>query len=225
MDVINVPVAPDTAVVSLGAGVRFAIAGASVWLNIGANAREIREGSYTWDQAAGDFTAYSLTVPATVWICVTAPTAAAAPTWTPGPAPSVCVAPATPEPAQTGQIPDLAFAIPTLVVLPSMTPAATITATLIISPAHTAISLIMQPVQTAAAWCAGAFGADGYARAQVDAAPVVAGVGEAFGWLAVLGAIGPLAWLLPPLLITVLVKVARPILSAVKYIKQIIPFQ
>lgn len=228
-DSIGVPVAPGTADLNLAAGVRFVVAGAVIWLNVGSQAREIQPGNYEWNMAGGSYTAYSLTSPATVWICAgTAytPTTTPAPSWTAGAIPdSACVAPATPAPAQTGQIPNLVLIIPTLEQLPSMTPAITGTAGIIVvmAPAETMLAAVVKPVRTVTAWCATTFGPDGYARAQQDAAPVVSGVSHAFGWLAVLGAIGPLAWLLPPLLITVLILALKPILSLVKYIKQIIP--
>ena len=146
-----------------------------------------------------------------------------APTWTPGPESTVCIAPLTPAPAQTGQVPVLVLIIPALADVPTLTPRGTITASLVISPAQTTIVSLMQPMKTITAWSSTAFGADGYARAQADTAPIVTGVSVSFGWLAVLGQIGPLAWLIPPILITVLVRAAKPILSLLRYIKQIIP--
>jgi hypothetical protein len=150
-------------------------------------------------------------------------TAGNAPTWTPRPAESICVDPATPPPAQTGQIPNLSLIIPTLGQLPSMTPVGTLTSTLVITPAETMIASLIIPAETMTGWSAETFGENGYADAQTDAEPIVSGMSRAFGWLAVLQSIGPLAWLLPPLIITVLMRVSKPILSLIKYIKQIIP--
>jgi hypothetical protein len=82
---------------------------------------------------------------------------------------------------------------------------------------------ILEPAATVIAWCDATFGPDGWQRAQTDAAPIVAGVGDAFGWLAVFELIGPLSWLLPPILITLLIRIIRAVLSLIKYVKQIIP--
>ncbi|MEM8536212.1 MAG: hypothetical protein AAGF95_35635, partial [Chloroflexota bacterium] len=86
-------------------------------------------------------------------------------------------------------------------------------------------TVIIAPVQTMTAWCQQEFGPDGWQKGQVDAGPIVALVGGALGWLALFGLLGPLNWLVPPVLITVLIRVGRAVLSIIKYIKQIIPFQ
>lgn len=230
----TVPVADQAIEVFLTQGAQIVVADAPIFVNLPTVAQRILPGTQTWGGATGNYVVYSVTVPARLVVCLTTPPTLQPtfePTWTPGPEPAACIQPATPPPAQTGQIPSLSLVLPSLVPLPSGTPTATapttatIVATLVISPAHTALSLIIAPVQTAAAWCAATFGLNGYARAQVDAAPVVEGVAVSFGWFAALQSIGPLAWLIPPLLITVLVRVARPIVSAVKYVKQLLPFQ
>ena len=227
-DRVDVPVSPGTASLTLQTGTRFVVAGAAIWLNIGAHAREIQVGNYTWSLDSGTYTAYSVTTPATIWVCVSSAATAIAilgPTWTPGPEASICVAPATAAPAQTGQIPSLSLIIPTLAPLPTITVTIVLSASLVVSPAQTMVSALLVPAQGAVIWCQSAFGLNGFARAQTDAAPIVVGVASAFGWITVIQEIGPLAWIIPALLITILIRAIKPVISIVKYVKQIIPFQ
>ncbi len=100
-----------------------------------------------------------------------------------------------------------------------------LSASLVVSPAQTMVSALLVPAQGAVIWCQSAFGVNGFARAQTDAAPIVVGVASAFGWITVIQEIGPLAWIIPALLITILIRAIKPVISIVKYVKQIIPFQ
>lgn len=79
---------------------------------------------------------------------------------------------------------------------------------------------ILEPAATIVAWCDATFGPNAWQSAQNDAAPIVANIGDAFGWLAVFELIGPLSWILPPIVITLLIRIARAILSIIKYVKQ-----
>lgn len=134
-DSIGVPVAPGTASVPLRVGTRFVVTGANVWFNIGTEAREIYIGAYEWNLEAGNYTVYSLTAPATIWICVgtgsDGPTAlpTALPTWTPGVggiAPPVCIVVETPTQPNAYTLPDLSLDLPTLRPLGSPTVTGTI---------------------------------------------------------------------------------------------------
>jgi len=237
-DSINVPVYPHAVPVDLVAGEEIGVTG-EIYALVDAGLEPIESGVYLWF-ATGRYHLTSLDAPQTFWRCrqsltptPTATTTATAtrtgtpgPTWTPVTVASICIEPATPPPAQTGQLPDLILIIPTLDPLPSLTPSPTgsITSSLIISPVQTMLAGVSRPVQTVAAWSDGVFGPSGYALAVEQTEPIVETVSLSFGWLAILADIGPLAWLLPPLVITVLVYAAKPIISLVRYIKQLIPF-
>lgn len=231
-DSISIPPAPGVAPVTLSVGIRFVVTGAPVFFNVGDTAREIRPGSYQWNLEPGTFDAYTITIQATVYICVEAqptPTGTAEPTPTGSPLDEVCVPGVTPAPAQTGQIPRLSLIIPTLEAFPTRTATATaavtITASLVISPAQTLVAVLIEPVQTVTAWCQTTF-AGGWIEGQSNANTHIAEpVSDSFAWLWLFQYIGPLSWLIPPVLITVLVKVIRPLISLVKYVKQILPFQ
>lgn len=229
---ITIPPAPGVVQVTLSVGMRFVVAGAPMFVNIGAEAREIRPGNYSWNLAPGTFDAYTVTVQAVMYICVEAqptPTGTNEPTPTARPLDEVCVPGATPAPAQTGQIPRLSLIIPTLETFPTRTATATaavtITASLVISPAQTLVAVIIEPVQTVTAWCRVTF-SGGWGEGQAEAQQYINDpVARAFGWLWLFDYIGPLSWLLPPVLITVFIRVIRPVISLVKYVKQILPFQ
>ena len=231
-DSINVPVYPHAVPVDLIAGEEIGVTG-PIYALVDAGLEPIESGVYLWF-ATGRYHLTSLDSPQTFWRCrqsvTPTPTATRTgtpgPTWTPGTVASICIEPATPPPAQTGQLPDLILIIPTLDPLPSLTPSPTgsITSSLIISPVQTMLAGVSRPVQTVAAWSDSVFGPSGYALAVEQTEPIVDSVGLAFGWLAILADIGPLAWLLPPLVITVLVYAAKPIISLIRYIKQLIPF-
>ena len=137
--------------------------------------------------------------------------------------PSVCIPAATAAPAQTGQIPDLSLIIPTLELLASPT-ITTTESPFINDTVYTMVAGLAAPAQTSAAWSATAFVPNGYTKGQSDAAPIISNVQTAFGWLTVMQSIGPLAWILPLVVITVGVRVAKPVLSLVRYVKQLIPF-
>jgi hypothetical protein len=231
-DSINVPVYPHAVPVDLIAGEEIGVTG-EIYALVDAGLEPIESGVYLWF-ATGRYHLTSLDAPQTFWRCrqsvtptpTTTRTGTPGPTWTPGTVASICIEPATPPPAQTGQLPDLILIIPTLDPLPSLTPSPTgsITSSLIISPVQTMLAGVSRPVQTVAAWSDGVFGPSGYALAVEQTEPIVETVSLSFGWLAILADIGPLAWLLPPLVITVLVYAAKPIISLVRYIKQLIPF-
>ncbi|PDW01407.1 hypothetical protein [Candidatus Chloroploca asiatica] len=230
-DSINVPVYPHAVPVDLVAGEEIGVTG-PIYALVDAGLEPIESGVYLWF-ATGRYHLTSLDAPQTFWRCrqsvTPTPTATRTgtpgPTWTPGTVASICIEPATPPPAQTGQLPDLILIIPTLDPLPSFTPSPTgITSSVIISPVQTMLAGVSRPVQTVAAWSDGVFGEGGYALAVEQTEPIVDTVSLSFGWLAILADIGPLAWLLPPLVITVFVYAAKPIISLVRYIKQLIPF-
>lgn len=136
---IGVPVSPGTASIPLLVGTKFVVTGASAWFNIGAEAREIRVGSYEWNLAGGSYTAYSLTIPSTIWICAGTgqPNPTAWPTeatWTPGPidvgidAPA-CIVVTSPTAPNAYTMPDLSIDLPTLRPLGTPTSTGTIIAT------------------------------------------------------------------------------------------------
>jgi hypothetical protein len=192
-DSVGIPVAPGTATLSLAAGMKFVVASATIYINIGADAREIPPGNYTWNLEAGDYTAYSLTAPATVWICISV----ALPTSTLGPVDiggtPACVALVSTTPTTAFTMPDLAIVIPTL--RPLGTPTGTITASISIST--TAITAFAATIRAgvstpaaAAATAAGGFswdtGVGVAATAQAYAAPTLE-------WMAILNGFNP-AW-------------------------------
>lgn len=220
-DSVNVPVVPQFTFARLTAGVQFGVAGAPVWINIGQTARELPPGVYTWDGATTDYAVYSLTSPASLWLCTSSPTPAGTPTGTPGPTLTVspptlgddpiCVAvTVAPTPIQYS-MPDLSISIPTL------RPLTTETITVTASPALSTTAIIaffgtveagMQTpaaaIETASAGYSWQAGADVSATSVIVAAP-------ALEWLAVLNPQatawqlegGPL-WALSPLIMPVL---------------------
>lgn len=167
------------------------------------------------------------------------PTATPTGTWFPTPtagqvgptpigsgAPPPCLVEPTLTADERGPLPtQLTFVFPTWQPLATPTVAATLTlsTTALVVQYNLVSESILAPAATIVAWCDATFGPDGWQRAQTDAAPIVANVGDAFGWLAVFELIGPLTWLLPPILITLLIRIARAILSIIKYVKQILP--
>jgi hypothetical protein len=108
---IAVPVSPRKAILLLQTGTRFVVTDASIFLNIGSDAREVLPGNYEWSLGPGYYDAYSQTVPATVWICASA----SAPTWTPGVVPvetAACVPRTATATRPSYAMPDLSFVIP-----------------------------------------------------------------------------------------------------------------
>jgi hypothetical protein len=105
----------------------------------------------------------------------------------------------------------------------TITTTTAISATGAISYTKIIARIFLDPAATITTWCGSTFGTDGWGKAQTDSAPIVVGVSSAFGWLAIFQILGPLSWLLPPILITLLIRIIRAILSLIKYIKQIIP--
>jgi hypothetical protein len=95
---------------------------------------------------------------------------------------------------------------------PGVTASATITATSAITPAATLIAAWAAPAATITSWSAEAFG-DGAERAQTDAPALVERISGALGWLWFFTMLGPLAALLPPILIRIYVRIARSVLG------------
>lgn len=220
MDTINVPIAPGTAQVTLALGVRFAVAGASVWINL-ESARELLPGNYEWDRAGGTFTVYTLTTPATIWVC-SSPATTATPTVTYAPTvpvlppglgdPPACVFVASPTPANLYAMPDLSLVIPTLRPI-SSTVALTVTATpaLSLTAVASLIGTISAGVATPAASVATAAAGYSWQAGSALAATSVVVAGPALSWLAVLNPAAPAwqveggpLWALAPLLLPVL---------------------
>ncbi len=164
------------------------------------------------------------------------PTATLNPNWTPSPTAigtpiaattpiGVCVAALPTSSTGAGQLPNLALSLPTLAPLPTViTSTITISAGLVLSNTAQLIGAFSAPVATLTAWCSSTFGADGWSSGRAAAEPMAGQIMGALGWLAFFGMVGPLAWLLPPIVISLLVRVAKAVFSIVKYIKQIIPF-
>lgn len=234
-EVWNVPVVPDVVRIRLDTGLKIAVLDATVYINVGESAQTLRPGSYNWSFASESYDVYSLTTPARLILCNLEPLpnpsaiASPPPTWTTDPDEDACLAPPTLVPTDnTGNLPELGLLVPTMQELPThVTITATVTITDIdaLSTTLELATVIIAPVQTMTAWCQQEFGPDGWRKGQVDAGPIVALVGGALGWLALFGLLGPLEWLVPPVFITVLIRVGRAVLSIIKYIKQIIPFQ
>lgn len=224
-DRVPVPVSPGTTALSLQTGMRFVVAGASVFLNIGTQAREIQTGNYQWDLGAGTYTAYSITIPATVWICsgtAYTPTAINAPTWTPGPAglaPAACV-----PISNTATI--ISFAMPQLgIIIPiRSSPTATITGTAPISmTALIAFQLtVIAGISTPAAGVATVSAKYSWMAGQDAGATSVAHAGPALSWMSILNPQnsawtttgGPL-WAIEPAILPILPIIAMMILASV----------
>ena len=68
----RVPLAPNLVELPLIAGQTLMLLDAPIFLNVGAVAREIRPGTYSWADLSGSYQAYSVTVPAVIWLCVAA---------------------------------------------------------------------------------------------------------------------------------------------------------
>lgn len=96
--------------------------------------------------------------------------------------------------------------------VPGVTASATITATSAITPAATLIAAWSAPAATITSWSAEAFG-DGAERAQNDAPALVERLAGALGWLWFFSMLGPLAALLPAILLRIYVRIARSVLD------------
>lgn len=218
-DPIGIPVAPGTAQLQLVAGARFVVAGAPVYLNVGTTARAINPGNYVWELAAGSYTAYSLTEPATVWLCLEAtatPTATYLATATIAATPPLEGPPAcynvSPTPTVVRySLPDLAIVVPTL--RPYGTPTTTVTSTATLST--TALVAFVATIEAGIATPAAAIetASAGYnwsAGAELSST-VAARAQPGLEWMAILNpnaaawssAGGPL-WALSPMLMPVL---------------------
>lgn len=217
-DTIAVPVAPGTATVPLQRGTRFVVGGATVYFNVGAQAREIRAGNYEWNLDPGSYTAYSLTVAATIWVCVGGDAAATVtatilPTFTPG-APSFatpfCVPLATVTATIAYAMPDLAIVIPTLRVI--TTPTGTITAQIAIST--TAIAAFAATLQAGISTPAAAAATTGagfsWSQGAALSATTQAYANPALQWMAILNPINP-AWEVQGTPLWALAPLLRPI--------------
>lgn len=232
----QVPVSPATVDIRLSAGGRFTVADTTVLINVGTQALSIRPGSYTWAEITAVYTVYSLTSPARLVVCAAADaTATSSPTPSPtagtvsGEVPPEAM-PCLPTPTlvmvtgTVGQLPDLGLVIPTMRPLATIvTATVVISASGLITTSQLLFTTVLHPMQTVTTWCQTTFTTDGWAKASADAQPMVDQVAVAFSWLRVIESIGPLAWLIPPVLITLLIRLAKAILSVLKYIKQIIP--
>ncbi|HEU4323292.1 MAG TPA: hypothetical protein VFS21_09075 [Roseiflexaceae bacterium] len=156
----------------------------------------------------------------------TQPTTATPPTTGPSPVvlpgPLVCL-PTLP-PDERGAI-DLVLVVPTLAQLPAVvTDTSVISFSAVITRSQLLVTAAARPIQTAAAWADRQIGPDGFRAGAEAAAPLLARISLAVGFLSLLLALGPLLWLLPPVAIALLWRVLRVILSVVRYIKQILPF-
>jgi hypothetical protein len=214
-------------------GLNFVVADAPITVNFPNESKEIRPGAYSWGAATASYTFYSLTTPARILVCdgsfdELTPTNTPSPTSAPPAAYDAelpCVPADLAGPDERGQLPDLAFIVPTFAPLPTLVTATiVISAQVVITQVHLLVTSVVMPVQTVSAWSDTQFGPDGWVKGEQDAAPIVALLVSAFGWLGLFTILGPLNWLLPPVLITFLIRIVRAILSVVKYVKQIIPF-
>lgn len=212
---------------------KFVVADAPIFVNFPSEAKEIRPGAYSWGAETASYTFYSLTTPARILVCdgsfdALTPTNTPAPTSAPPAAYDAempCLMPVEAGPDERGDLPDLSFIVPTFAPLPTLvTATVVISAQVVITQVHLMVTSVVMPVQTVSAWSDDQFGPDGWAKGEQDAAPIVALLVGAFGWLGLFTILGPLNWLIPPVLVTLLIRIVRAILSVVKYVKQIIPF-
>lgn len=222
MDSINIPVAPDYTTVPLATGSQFAVAGASVWFNVNDQPREIRQGSYVWDLPSGSFNAYSLTVAATVWLCVrdfVTPTVTVTGLPTPGAtSPSIGGTPACfPMPTATAFIayamPDLSLVLPTMRPLGSPTVTGTITATAALSSTEIAafFATIEAGVSTPAAAMGTVTASYSWQAGASLSATTVSQAAPALAWMSIFNPSAPAwqleggpLWALAPLILPVL---------------------
>lgn len=140
---------------------------------------------------------------------------------------AVCLVPTSPTyPDERGPVPDLGFVVATWAPLPTaVTATLVLSASSLISSTQRFATAIAQPVSQISQWSQAQFGPDGWQRGMTDAAPLALAIAGVFGWLALFGMLGQLNWLLPPMLISLAVQIAKALLSIAKYIKQILPFQ
>lgn len=233
----SIPALPATISVSMTVDLRFVVADRTVKFTAQAGgAIELPPGNYRWgnNPPPGQYALGGVNGPARLWICFfeVTPTGTSSPTLAPfvtstagATGAEVCVEPPTAPPDSRGPMPDLGLVIPTFAPLPTIiTATVTISANVVISQTRLLMTAVIAPVQTVTTWCSVTFGPNGLQRAQLDATPITDGIAKAFGWLKFFEMIGPLSWVLLPLLIGLLIKVARAVLSVVKYVKQIIPF-
>lgn len=124
---------------------QFVVADVSIYVNMGATAKEIRPGTYTWEWESGNYNVYTIVdLTAHLWLCqspVAAPTSTFAPTWTPGPVPNATAACVPLDPSATiiaYTMPNLAFVIPVRpTYTATMTTTALINGTIIVGFAQT----------------------------------------------------------------------------------------
>lgn len=132
------------------------------------------------------------------------------------------VLPNTPAPFIPGPAPTFSAGLPNLQPLPTRSGvSAGVTTTALVGAAQQVVSTAVAPVEQFTSW-SDSLGLQGWDAGAGAAAPVVEQMGQAIGMLAIIGQLLPI---LPILLLPFLVIIIRAVLSLVKYVKQIIPFQ
>jgi hypothetical protein len=136
-----------------------------------------------------------------------------------------CVVPHTPVPDVSGPMPVLSFQVPTMRPLPTVVTntyvmSRALAVTNQITSAETAVAEWIEPAATMAAWSDTTYGPDPWSKGQQDGQELAQHVAAAFGWLSVFSMLGALSWLLPPIVISVLIRIAGAILHVMAYIRE-----
>jgi hypothetical protein len=125
--------------------------------------------------------------------------------------------------------PTLPLAFPTFRALPpysqpTLAAGSAITATAALTQAATIIAAWAAPAATVSAWSATQFPAGGAAKGAADAQLLTAEIAKALGWLTLFTMLGgPIAAMLPALFIQVTIRLSRPALRLVRFVRRIFP--
>ena len=218
---LNIPVAPSVANVYFAAGVEFGVVGASVLVNIGPGAEELPPGVYRWDQPAGMYSVFSLTDPATLWLCATALTNTPTSTATNMPTltttsigigeTAVCVPVQTPTMPIGYVMPDLSLDLPTMAPFPTIDGSVTATPAFSTTAIAAFFRTIEAGVSTPAASLQTVTAGYTWQSGSYVAATSVAVAAPALTWLSILNPAAPAwqteggpLWALSPLIMPIL---------------------
>jgi hypothetical protein len=135
----------------------------------------------------------------------------------------------SPTPYTPTPFPTLPLAFPTFRALPpysqpTLAAGSAITATAALTQAATIIAAWAAPAATVSAWSATQFPEGGAAKGAEDAQLLTAEIAKALGWLTLFTMLGgPIAAMLPALVIQVTIRLSRPALRLVRFVRRIFP--
>jgi hypothetical protein len=224
-------------------GAQFVVADVSIYVNMGATAKEIRSGTYKWEWNSGSYNVYTIVdLTAHLWLCdspAASPTATFMPTWTPGvviPVGTIaCVLLPSLTPYPQYAMPSLSLVLPTMRALPTMAITATTSLSItavagLFGTIESGISTPESQIRTVVANYSWQAGSNRAATAITVAAPALA-------WISVLNPSAPAwsleggpLWAIAPLVLPILpiivvrlsVVIARFVLWMVAWVLKLI---